>query len=295
MRSNPYTTRQRYRRAGGGGINLRPKDLSTKGTILLMLASISGLGLWFLTPLSDFIADAVLLFVPIESDVTLGREALLSLKRDSNLKPAYDAYGVEKAGWELVTSSGATQACPECIWDFGVVHADYMNAFALPGGVIRVTDKLAAALTVPELKALIGHEVGHVLNRHSQRRMIKQNMLKHIIGALLYEDNDGYEESFGEAVGEMLLKGAQFLGEQGFSRKDEYEADEAGWKLLGEAQVDPRAMVSMLRKLWRASGDSGETRWESTHPGTRDRIDALEKKWEDMSRSEKRRYERSWY
>lgn len=259
------------------------------------ICPITQLGLWFLTPASDFITDAVLLFVPIESDITLGQEALLSLKRDSNLKPVYDAYGVEKAGWELVTASGATQACPKCVWDFGVVHADYMNAFALPGGVIRVTDKLAKELTSPELKALIGHEVGHVLNRHSQRRMIQQNIFKHVVGALLYEDNDGYEESFGEAVGEMLLKGAQFLGEQGFSRKDEYEADDAGWKLLGEAGVDPRAMTSMLRKLWRASGGSGETKWESTHPGTRDRIDALEQKWENMSRSERRRYERNRY
>merc|ERR1712125_34729 len=147
--------------------------------------------------------------------------------------------------------------------------------------------------TDAEIMALIAHEVGHVLQRHSQRRMIKQNVLKYVSSAVVYEDNDGYNESFGEAIGEILVKGAQFLGEQGFSRKDEYEADEAGWTLLGEARVDPRAMISMLRKLWRASGDSGETRWESTHPGTRDRIDALEKKWEDMSRSEKRRYERS--
>ena len=51
-------------------------------------------------------------------------------------------------------------------------------------------------------------------------------------------------------------------------------------------------MITMLKKLWRASGDSGETRWESTHPGTKDRIKALEEKWENMSSRDRRAYER---
>ena len=72
-----------------------------------------------------------------------------------------------------------------------------------------------------------------------------------------------------------MLKSARFLGEQRFSRKDEYEADAEGWRLLVAAQINPRAMVRMLNKLWKAAGDSGETHWESTHPGTKDRINTL--------------------
>jgi len=66
------------------------------------------------------------------------------------------------------------------------------------------------------------------LHRHSQRRMIKHDILKYVVSALVYDDKDNHRESFGEAVGEIMLTGAKFLGEQGFSRKDEYEADEKG-------------------------------------------------------------------
>lgn len=268
------------------------KNLSFTQQILFVIASVGGLGFWFLTPMSDYVADGILMFVPMEADIQLGREALYSLSRDSQLRTVRDRYGVEKAGWELITASDASNMCPECKWDFGVVRADYMNAFALPGGVVRVTDTLASQLTSNELKALIGHEVGHVLHRHSQRRMIKHDILKYVASALVYDDKDNHRESFGEAVGEIMLTGAKFLGEQGFSRKDEYEADEKGWRLLEQAATDPRAMITMLKKLWRASGDSGETRWESTHPGTKDRIKALEEKWENMSSRDRRAFER---
>ena len=267
-------------------------QLTSKQKLLFLFVSTCGMGLWFLTPASDYIADMLLMFVPIESDVELGKQALYSLARDSQLRPAVDRFGVEQAGWELVTASGADKVCPRCQWDFGVVKADYLNAFALPGGVVRVTDKLASILSTAEIKALIGHEIGHVLRRHSQRRMIKQNVLHYVISALIYEDNDGYSESFGEAVGEIMLKSAKFLGEQGFSRRDEYEADNEGWHLLSRSHIDPRAMITMLKKLWQASGDSGETHWESTHPGTKDRINALEKKWEAMSPKERQQFEK---
>jgi len=269
----------------------RLDNLSPKQNFLFILAAACSMGLWFLTPLSDYVADCILFFVPIESDIQLGREALYSLVEDSQLRTVYDRYGVKQAGWKLVTESGAAaKMCPKCQWDFGVVKADYLNAFALPGGIIRVTDKLASILTDAEIMALIAHEVGHVLQRHSQRRMIKQNVLKYVSSAVVYEDNDGYNESFGEAIGEILVKGARFLGEQGFSRKDEYEADEEGWKLLMTASIDPRSMISMLKKLWKATGDSGETRWESTHPGTKDRIEALKEKWRSMKNSDRRKF-----
>ena len=75
-----------------------------------------------------------------------------------------------------------------------------VNAFALPGGIVRVTDSLLQnlALTDGELAALLGHEMGHILHRHSQKRAVKNKLLSTIWGAFVYEDNDGYDESFGD-------------------------------------------------------------------------------------------------
>lgn len=52
----------------------------------------------------------------------------------------------------------------------------------------------------------------------------------------------------------------------------------------------PKSLKSLLQKLWRLQGGSGTTSWESTHPGTRDRIDALQKKWEALSFMERRQF-----
>jgi len=190
-------------------------------------------------------------------------------------------------------------------WDFGVVHAppQMVNAFALPGGIVRVTDTLLNNLHLSdgELAALIGHEMGHVLHRHTQKRAVKNRLLATVWEAFVYEDHDGYDESFGEAVAEGLWKSASYLGELAFSRADEYEADGTAWDLLsstyyysfgrsGIQQYHPGSVRKLLRKLWEYQGGSGSTSWESTHPGTKDRIEALEKKWKALSLAEKRRF-----
>lgn len=178
-----------------------------------------------------------------------------------------------------------------------------VNAFALPGGIVRVTDSLLTnlALADDELAALIGHEMGHVLHRHAQKRAVKNRLISTIWDAFFYEDNDGHDESFGEAVAEGLWKSASYLGELAFSRLDEYQADNAAWDLLAgtysfgnyhgaRRQYHPGAVRRLLRKLWEYQGGSGSTSWESTHPGTRDRMDALKKKWNSLTLVEKRRF-----
>lgn len=270
--------------------------------------------LWYLTPLSDYCATLILWTVPLESDIALGRESLLSLER--KYPPVPDRWGVKSIGSELVKSGmiSAQFGSDEnhlfdnihlYHWDFGVVHApQIVNAFALPGGVVRVTDTLLRVLdlTDGELAALIGHEMGHVLHRHSQKRAIKNRLLATIWEAFTFDDQDDtHEESFGEAVGEGLWKSASFLGDMAFSRADEYQADEVAWDILASSynnyhvqrnirQFHPKNVRRLLKKLWDFQGGSGSTTWESTHPGTKDRIKALEEKWEKLKYFDKRKF-----
>lgn len=216
----------------------RQQELILLSCIALILA------IWFLTPLSDYCAIWILYTVPIKSDVDLGREALVSL--EYKYPRIRDQWGVDRIGRALIEAgilsnrnkhnSDEFSNIKMYKWDFGVVKApkDVINAFALPGGIVRVTDSLLQTLqlTDGELAALIGHEIGHVLHRHSQKRAIKNHLLSTIWEAFLYEDQDGYDESFGEAVAEGLWKSASLFGELAFSRSDEYQADEAAWKAM---------------------------------------------------------------
>ena len=283
---NPYMYSTRRRRQPLLFRWLGPMTTRKRNTILFSsLAAI--LVAWFLTPISDYVADVVMYTVPIDSDIELGLRSWESMK--GQYPPVRDAYGVKRIGWDLVNSMPSQQHHIE--WDFGVVQAPFANAFALPGGIVRVTDGLLQQLHLSdaEIAALIGHEMGHVLHRHSQKKLMKQQMFSTILGAIVYEDNDGYEETFGEAVSEILLKGASWLGEQSFSRRDEYQADEAAWEILvASNKYDPRAVAGMLSKLWSLEGGEGKTRWDQTHPGTSDRIEALQEKWNGLSYQQKK-------
>ena len=192
-----------------------------------------------------------------------------------------DTYDVRKIGLELVKSSKRNKLFDnmhQYEWDFGIVHApQIVNAFALPGGIVRVTDTL--------LKNL--------------KRAIKKRLISTVFDALVYEDNDGYDESFGEAVGEGLWNAASHLGELSFSRADEYQADDVAWDLLASTyssssntlhHYHPRSVRRLLRKLWDYHGGSGRADFLSTHPGTKDRIDALEKKWNSLPLAEKLKF-----
>jgi predicted Zn-dependent protease len=274
-RQNPYQGRRHQNR----------NTVSPKSRYIAFAALIGFLGLWSFTPVSDWVVHGVLVFVPIEADIELGREAWQSM----NYAPVRDQWNVNRIGRQLVSELDRSQSLP---WSFGVIRADMVNAFALPGGIVRVTDTLLYQLNLSdaELAALIGHEMGHILHRHSQARLLQDQLMGYLLKSVFYEDNDKYRESFGEAVGELLLKSATFLGKQSFSRKNEYEADAMAWELLTKSKrYSPKAVESLLQKLWDLSGGSGKTSWESTHPGTKDRIEALKLKWEKLPITEKQR------
>jgi predicted Zn-dependent protease len=230
----------------------------------------------------------VLWSVPVESDIQLGREAWRDLRRQ--YKPVHDKWGVNRIGGDLV------QMLPDQTfeWDFGVVHApNVVNAFCFPGGIVRVTDTLLYTLNLSdgEVAALLGHEIGHVLHRHAQKRIIQKELLSLLMKALVYEDHDDDQETFGQALGELMMNSATYLGSLSFSRQDEYEADASSWELLVMTGVyRPHALQSLLSKLWSLeNGSSGKTSWESTHPGTKDRIEALQKKWNDLPIKDRKR------
>jgi Zn-dependent protease with chaperone function len=139
-----------------------------------------------------------------------------------------------------------------------------------------------------------------VVHRHSQARLLQRQVVTYILQALVYSDQDPHEENFGEALGELLLQSANWLGQQSFSRKDEYQADATSWDLLLKSKTyNPQALQSLLEKLWSlqdgaaAGAGDGHTSWESTHPGTFDRIQALDGKWKDLSFQERRRLTRN--
>lgn len=152
-----------------------------------------------------------------------------------------------------------------------------INAFSLPGGFIGINSGLVAATqTESELASVIGHEMGHVLQRHVARMIgaseksgyaALATMLFGVLAGILARSGD---------LGSAIAMGGQAFAVDSqlrFSRSAEREADRVGFQLLAGAGYDPYGMPGFFERLERASvGDAGVPAYARTHPLTGERI-----------------------
>jgi predicted Zn-dependent protease len=143
-----------------------------------------------------------------------------------------------------------------------------VNAFALPGGPIFITEGLLRQLkSEAELAGVLGHEIGHVIARHSSERLAKQQLTQGLIGALVVGSGDYTSAQIGQMVGGMI--------NMKYGREDEIESDTLGIRIMAEAGYDPRGMVRVMEVLAKASGGSRQPEFMSTHPAPENRAERI--------------------
>lgn len=140
-----------------------------------------------------------------------------------------------------------------------------VNAFALPGGQVFITEALFGRLeTVGQLAGVIGHEIGHVVERHGNERMAKQKMFGSIAMAGGVAGGDAQSAQMAQAVTNMI--------QMSYGREDELESDKWGVILTEKAGYDPRAMIGVMKVLDEASPSGGPPEMMSTHPKPANRV-----------------------
>lgn len=153
-----------------------------------------------------------------------------------------------------------------------------VNAFALPGGQIFITEALFVLLeTEGQLAGVLGHETGHVLGRHSAEQMAKADLTQGLIGAAGVAASDGSDGGRGAQQIASLVGNFVMLK---YGRDDELEADRLGLRLMFRAGYDPRAMVGVMQILDKAGGGGGgggasQPEFTSTHPNPGNRIEHI--------------------
>ncbi len=165
-------------------------------------------------------------------------------------------------------------------WEFVVFEDDTPNAFALPGGKVGVhTGIFQITETDAGLAAVIGHEVGHVVARHSGERM-SQGVLSAVAVAgaseLVKRRTGG---NAAPIVTAGALGGAALLYNRKFSRDQELEADKLGALYMARAGYNPREAVGLWQRFAafkEANGASPKQSLLSTHPVDSVRIQQLE-------------------
>jgi predicted Zn-dependent protease len=139
-----------------------------------------------------------------------------------------------------------------------------INAFALPGGQVFVTLGLYNKLeNEAQLAGVIGHEIGHVIMRHSAQQLAKGRlgqMLTVAVGVGASDRNDGGRSA------QMAAALANQVTQLHFSRDDESEADAVGLRYMAETGYNPYAMLDVMQVLLDASKGSNTPEFLQTHP-----------------------------
>jgi len=155
-------------------------------------------------------------------------------------------------------------------WHFYLVDSREVNAFAVPGGYVYVNRGLVErAVRMDELAGVLGHEIGHVIHRHSVKLMEKEQAanLGVAVGCIL----TGACEN--AATGAAINVAGNIVFAR-FSRQDEQQADESAVTYVTRAGIDPRGLVTMFQTLLseRKSTPTAVDSWFSTHPLEESRI-----------------------
>ncbi|MEG3657847.1 M48 family metalloprotease [Arenibacter palladensis] len=170
---------------------------------------------------------------------------------------------VDQLGNKLVNNSIARETPYK--YDFHLLADDQtINAFALPGGPVFVTYALFSQLNEAQLAGVLGHEIGHVIGRHSAERIADSNFWKTVsMGASVGADAGGIVSSIGQNT--LLTNG----------REDELESDELGVLFMIQSGYDPYEMINVMEILKAAAGPNRVPEFQSTHPDPDNRIERI--------------------
>lgn len=170
---------------------------------------------------------------------------------------------VDNVGNKLVNSSVAKNTPYK--YEFHLLADERtINAFALPGGQIFITYALFSKLeNQDQLAGVLGHEIGHVLGKHSNERITDSKKWQTIVMGAGAIDMGSVAQQIGQ--GELLKNG----------RGDELESDELGVKFMIDAGYNPEELIGVMQILKAAAGPNRVPEFQSTHPDPENRIEKI--------------------
>jgi predicted Zn-dependent protease len=159
-------------------------------------------------------------------------------------------------------------------WEVNLIGSSQINAFCMPGGKIAFYTGILTQLklTDDEVAMVMGHEIAHALREHAREQAGKNTLTR--LGAV------GFSIATGGKYDGLVSTGANLLS-LSYSRSDEVDADLVGLDIAARAGYDPRAGISLWKKM-SAANKGAPPQWMSTHPSGPSRIKEIEKNLPDV-------------
>ena len=203
-----------------------------------------------------------------QKEIQIGAETHGQFEREFGGKypdPQLQAY-VSNVGMSVARYAGR----PQLPWQFAVLNSDQVNAFAVPGGYVYVTQGLLFRLENEAMLAgVLGHEAAHIAHRHSvqqiQRAQTAQG-LSTAVGVVGAVFGYGWAGDVTNVVASVSL--------MKYGRDQEKQSDLSGLKYMTQAAYDPRGMVQTMSVLQQAAGRGGPE-FLSSHPNPSNRLQYL--------------------
>jgi predicted Zn-dependent protease len=179
---------------------------------------------------------------------------------------------VDRFVTELGKSIASRTSRADLDWHFSVVNSPEVNAFALPGGFIYINrGAIEQADRLDELAGIMGHEIGHVIRRHSANQI--EQTERDALGVLVLCTLTHACRTIG---GRMAIRIGADARTAHYSQKDEAQADSEGVVNTMRAGIDPEGLPSFFQKLLdkRAQQPTAVESFFSTHPTDQSRVTA---------------------
>ena len=210
-----------------------------------------------------------------QQELAMGRQLHGQFEKESGglyPDPQIQQY-VSSVGMSLAQHAGR----PKLDWRFSIVNSDQINAFAVPGGYIYLTQGLLFRMTnEAQLAGVLGHEAGHIAERHSARQIGRArtaqglSAVAGVVGGL-----------FGYGWAGDVTSAVASLSMMSYSRDQERDADQLGLRYMTQAGYNPRGLVELMQILQSAGGGRGAPEFLSTHPNPGNRLENLKETIEE--------------
>ena len=213
----------------------------------------------------------------VQDDVKLGQQAAAQVEQQMPILNDREATNyVAEVGRRLVSSIPSQFQHSEFRYQFKIVNASDINAFALPGGYMYVNrGMIEAARNEGEMAGVMAHELSHVALRHGTAQATKQsnpvNQLPAIggaiLGAILGGPLGGIAQTAGQVTSSLIFTK--------YSREYEEQADTLGAQIMARAGYDPRDLANMFKTIEQQSGGSRSPEFLSDHPNPENRFENI--------------------
>jgi predicted Zn-dependent protease len=239
----------------------------------LIVALISFAGYYFKQQTNPFTGEKQHISLSTEEEIAIGLQSAPEMAQQFGglYQDAKIQQTIKAIGQNIVQKTAAGKS--DYKFDFHVLaDPNTVNAFALPGGQIFITVGLLKLLqSEDQIAGVLGHEIGHVLGRHSAERMAKEELTQGLIGATAVatanpNDPDG-QAQIAAFVGNII--------NMNYGRNDEIEADKFGVHFMVDLGYNPKAMLEVMDILKAAAGGQNPPEILSTHPAPENRKEKI--------------------